>query len=299
MKHSFQLTIISFCLLSISQFAISQDSTDSFIRIVGHEQVSVSSLERVRGVMGKKYIDVNVRLLRAGSKVQNKEVAVQKPTGDGALMQLPDGTYVTLITNRLQSFVKGVETYTGRVKDLESSFFTLSIEDEKVFGQVSIDFMAYDIKYDKVSSSHLLTEIDQSKVPKNTPDPATDGAALKTAVQSIASPLQMSSSVNGTVRILVLYGSDVANINTLASNIISEMNESFFDDGMDPDFHVTLADLRQLSSDPEVIYFGPDTSLGVTAGQQQPLYLKVRACNGSGCGDLSAQKTASYYNGCL
>jgi hypothetical protein len=61
----------------------------------------------------------------------------------------------------------------------------------------------------------------------------------------------LSGSAIGTVRVLILYGSDVSNPSTLASNIISSMNDSFFDDKMDPDLHFTLADLRNLNDDLE------------------------------------------------
>ena len=51
-------------------------------------------------------------------------------------------------------------------------------------------------------------------------------------------------------------------------------------------------------SNPEVIYFGSSTSFYVNISQGQPWYMKVRACNGSGCGDLSAQKIALYVPTC-
>ncbi len=175
-----------------------------------------------------------------------------KSASEGTLIQLPDGTFVTLITNRVQSFVKGVETFTGRVKDIDSGFFTLSIEKNQVFGQINIEYMAYDLQYDNASKSHVLTEIDQTKVPKHTPDPITNkttsGQTIQGAISSTAmSSSMMSGSVNGTVRVLILYASDVNNINLLASSIIAQMNESFFTDSMDPDFHVTLAGIRNLN----------------------------------------------------
>jgi hypothetical protein len=145
--------------------------------------------------------------------------------------------------------VEGVETYSGRVNDIESGFFTLSIERDKVYGQVNIEFMAYDIRYDTVARSHVLTEIDLAKLAKHSPEPLRDGVAYEELPKTVNGPSLLSGSTNGTVRVLVLHASDVANPSTLASNIISRMNDTFFDDGMDPDLHVTLADLRNLNDD--------------------------------------------------
>jgi hypothetical protein len=342
-------------------------------------------MEASRGVLSKHKVNVNVQALRNGSGVQAvtdlRNSVVTPDAGAGFLMQLPGGSAITLITNRLQSYVEGVETYSGRVEGNESGFFTLSIEDDKVYGQVNIEYIAYDLRFDEVYSSHVLTEIDQARVPRHSPEPLSDGAAYTATPQGSSSLTLFSGSINGTVRVLILHASDVPNPTTLASNIISTMNDTYFNDGFDPDFHVTLADLRNLNNDldgvckedilsrmengtspfaniatwiddenadvvltiattdpsvtncsingiyglnearwnavstaenyqllrshysnfssPSVLYFGPATSVDVTVAINQTLYLKVRACNGSGCSDLSAQKTATYYNGCL
>jgi len=196
---------------------------------------------------------VNVQALRNGSSVQSVGVldltAKAGGSGEGFLMELPGGTVVTLETNRLHSYVDGVETYSGRVRDIGSGFFTLSIEDEKVYGQVNIEFIAYDLRYDNAFRSHLLTEVDLARLPKHAPDPLASGTAAGSAPKGANIPDAMSGSSNGTVRVLVLHGSDVSNVSTLTSNIISKLNDTFFDDGMDADLHVTLADIRNLNDD--------------------------------------------------
>jgi hypothetical protein len=136
--------------------------------------------------MSRNKVIIDVQALIDGSMIQPftnpKKVLAQPEAGKGFLMQLPGGDVVTLVTKRLHSYVKGVETYSGRVKDIESGFFTLSIEDDKVFGQVNIEYMSYDIRYDKASRSHVLTEIDQAIMPHHAPEPLDDGLAYKEAL---------------------------------------------------------------------------------------------------------------------
>lgn len=253
MKCKQALAIISCILLSIPGLVTAQDPTGLFIEMDGLNVMPTSVIEENRGILSKSQVNVNVQALRNGSNVQDnansKTMVAQPDAGEGFLMQLPDGTVVTLVTNRLQSFVKGVETYTGRVKDIESGFFTLSIEDDKVFGQVNIEYMAYDIRFDNAFRSHVLTEVDLARMPHQTPEPLGDGTAYKAALRSLISPSSLSSPINGNVRVLILHASDVSNPNTLASNIISEMNESIFENEINPDIFVTLADLRNLNDD--------------------------------------------------
>jgi hypothetical protein len=145
-----------------------------------------SASELSRGIMSRNKVIIDVQALIDGSMIQPftnpKKVLAQPEAGKGFLMQLPGGDVVTLVTKRLHSYVKGVETYSGRVKDIESGFFTLSIEDDKVFGQVNIEYMSYDIRYDKASRSHVLTEIDQAIMPHHAPEPLDDGLAYKEAL---------------------------------------------------------------------------------------------------------------------
>jgi len=256
MKNKYAILVISSVLLSISGFAATQEPVEIFVEMENSSASAVptSMLEESRGILSKNKVNVNVQALLNGSSVQVvanlKKMVVDPDAGEGFLMQLPGGTVVTLITNRVHSYLKGVETYSGRVKDIESGHFTLSIENGKVFGQVNIEFMAYDISYDKGSKSHILSEIDLAKVPKHSPEPLSDVTTYKAALEALSFPTPLlSGSAIGTVRVLILYGSDVSNASTLASNIISEMNDTFFDDGMDPDLHVTLADLRNLNND--------------------------------------------------
>jgi hypothetical protein len=109
--------------------------------------------------------------------------------------------------------------------------------------------MAYDIKFDPWIESHVMNEIDLARMPKHSPDPVARAGREIATSQTIGVPMLLSGTGHGTVRVLFLYASDVNNSSTLVSNIISSMNDSFFDDGMDPDLHVTLANTRQLSSD--------------------------------------------------
>lgn len=214
--------------------------------------MTLSASELRKGIMSRSKVIVDVQALKDGSMIQQVSKAnpqIEDLNGeDGFLMQLPDGSVVTLLTNRVQSWVKGVETYSGHVKEIESGYFTLSVESNKVYGQVNIDYMAYDIQYEKSSRSHMLTEIDKARMPKHAPEPLGDGTAYMETLQSFPTPL-LSGSAIGTVRVLILHGSDVSNPTTLASNIISSMNDTLFDDGMDPDLHFTLADLRNLNDD--------------------------------------------------
>lgn len=49
----------------------------------------------------------------------------------------------------------------------------------------------------------------------------------------------------------------------------------------------------------DLIYSGTGTSTNVNVPYGNTWYLRVRACNGSGCSDTSIQDSATYYNGCL
>lgn len=111
---------------------------------------------------------------------------------------------VTLVTNRSQSYVDGVETYSGHVENTKFGYFTLSVANGKVFGQVKIGPMIYDIGYDKISQAHLLTEIDQARMPHHTPEPLGDGLAHKAALKSksMPSPMMLTSPDIGTIRVL-------------------------------------------------------------------------------------------------
>lgn len=255
MKNRNALLATISILLSISGFANAQEPLGLFIEIANQDPIDIrmSLSEEDNGVLSRHIIDVDVQALRSGSSVLavanlDKGEAVSG-VGDGFLMQLPGGAVVTLHTHRLHSYVRGVETYSGRVDGIESGFFTLSIENDKVYGQVNIEFMAYDIRYDTVASAHVLTEIDLAKLPKHSPEPLRDGVADEELLKSVSGSIPLSGSTNGTVRVLILHASDVSNASTLASNVIAKMNDTFFDDGMDPDLHVTLADLRNLNSD--------------------------------------------------
>lgn len=256
MRQQYKNAFFSLMLLSAAGPAMAQGSPGLFIEMesLGVRSMSTSTMEESRGILSKNKVNVNVQALRNGSAVyqpaKSKKMAADPDGTDGFLMQLPDGTVVTLVTNRLHSYMTGVETYSGRIKDIETGHFTLSIENDRVYGQVNIDYMSYDIKYDKTTRSHVLSEIDQARMPHHAPEPLGSGTAYETTSQSIGIPTPMlSGSAIGTVRVLILHGSDVSNPSTLASNIISKMNDTFFDDKMDPDLHVTLADLRNLNDD--------------------------------------------------
>ncbi len=60
--------------------------------------------------------------------------------------------------------------------------------------------------------------------------------------------------------------------------------------------------LRSYSSNftnPEVIYFASQASVNVRIFQGYPTeYVKIRACNGSGCGAYSSQLTLTYNASC-
>jgi len=248
------LLVASLTLLSSSGFAKIKSTTDLFIEVDLLTATQTSVITENAGILSKSNINVNVEALFDGSNVQgiasSNKAEAQSDTEEGFFMQLPDGIVVTLVTNRLQSYVEGVETYSGRVKDIETGHFTLSIEDGKVYGQVNIESMVYDIRYEKLLRSHVLTEIDQARMPHHTPEPPENSTTHSNALKPMYAPTPMLTSPDiGTVRVLILYASDVSNASTLASNIIAKMNDSFFDDRMDPDFHVTLAGLRALNDD--------------------------------------------------
>lgn len=262
MKNIQALLVFSFTLLSISGFTQAQSSTDSLVNVDGLTPMPISTIEKNRGIVSKNKINVNFQTSLKGSSVQadaSSKIEEAFPAAEeGFLIQLPGGMVVTLVTNRSQSYVDGVETYSGRVEDTKSGYFTLSVKNGKVFGQVNIGPMIYNISYDKTSRSHVLTEIDQARMPHNTPEPLGDGLAYKAALKSkgmttksqgLPTPMMLTSPDIGTIRVLILYASDVAYPSYLASNVISSMNNTFFGDGMDPDLHFTLADLRNLNND--------------------------------------------------
>lgn len=256
MKVKYALLSVCSIMLSVSGFAAVQGSQGVFIEIDSSKTsaMAISSTDKGRGIVSKNKVNVNVEALLNGSSVRgvadSRELVADPDAGKGFDMQLPDGTLITLVTHRVHSYVQGVETYSGRLKDIDTGHFTLSIENGKVFGQVNIEYMAYDIKYDKENNSQILTEIDLARMPHDTPEPPNMGSAYKESVQGVSGPTQfLSGSAIGTVRVLILHGSDVSNPSTLASNIISKMNDAFFDDNMDPDLHVTLADLRNVNDD--------------------------------------------------
>ncbi len=254
MRNRSSFVLIVLFLMIFSGQGISQVSERQFLKLespsAGIMTLSISELSK--GIVSRNKVIVDVQALKDGSMIQPVSKAnsqIEDLNGeDGFLMQLPDGSVVTLLTNRVQSWVIGVETYSGRVKEIESGYFTLSVESNKVYGQVNIDYMAYDIQYEKSSRSHMLTEIDKARMPKHAPEPLGDGTAYIETLKNFPTPL-LSGSAIGTVRVLVLHGSDVSNPSTLASNIISSLNDTIFDDGMDPDLHFTLADLRNLGDD--------------------------------------------------
>lgn len=263
MKMIQALAVFSFLLLSNSGFAKTQDPTGLLVKVDGLSPMAISNKEKHRGIISKSKINVNLHTrlkdnrfqAGASSKIEKAFPAAE----EGFLLQLPGEMVVKLTTNRSQSYVDGVETYSGRVEDTKSGYFTLSVENGQVFGQVNIGPMIYDIRFDMTSRSHVLTEIDQAKMPHHTPEPLGDGSAYKATLKSrgisiksqgLPAPMLTSPDI-GTIRVLILYASDVTNPSTLASNIISSMNNTFFDDGMDPDLHFTLADLRNLNDDLE------------------------------------------------
>jgi len=247
-------------LLFVPGINRAQESAGLFIEMEtpGARAMSISAADEARGILSRNNVSVNVQALLNGSMIQHvsnpEKVLAQPDSVEGFLLQLPGGTVVTLVTRRLQSYVEGVETYSGRVKNIESGYFTLSVENGKVFGQVNIGPMVYDVRYDKATRSHVLTEIDQARMPHHTPEPLGDGSAYSATLKSMDVPTPMLTSPDiGTIRVLVLYGSDVSNPTTLTSNIMSSMNDTFFNDGMDPDLHFTLADLRNLNDDLEEV----------------------------------------------
>jgi hypothetical protein len=162
-------------------------------------------------------------------------------------MQLPDGSFITLVPTKLQSHIKGINTYTGQVAGIESGWFAISIEKDKAFGQVNVEYMVYEIRYDKSLKSHVLTEIDQSLRVRHTPDPLQKASSPDKLEPS--GPVLFSHINNAAVRVLILYASDVSYPSTLAANVISALNDSLFDDGVDPDYHFVLAGLRNLGND--------------------------------------------------
>lgn len=254
-RFLFSTAVASSLLVSIPSFANTHDDTNQFLVLQPQKSgtVSRSSAEIARGVVGKHVVDINLRALRDGSSVKSVTDAhgqsVEESFEEGFVMQLPGGPEVTLITKRVHSYIDSVETVSGTVKDVDSGYFTLSIEDGKVYGQVNIEFFAYDIRFDEAVGQHVLAEIDQAMVPKHAPEPLRENTEDQTRQKIAAIPAMLSSTTNGTVRVLILHASDVPNVTVLASNIISSINDTFFGGGMDPDLHVTLAGLRNLNDD--------------------------------------------------
>lgn len=241
------------CILNLG-LAQAQEAQNVFIEVGSNspDVLRTTHREKSQGIVSKRLVDVNIQALHDGSRVQSAKfssLSAGRKGRDGFVIRLPGGVEATLNTRRLHSYVKGVETYSGRVNGIESGYFTLSVEDEKVYGQINIEFMAYDIRHDNTYGTHVLTEIDLAKMPKHSPDPLNSESSGVVTPKAGNMPDAMSGSSNGTVRVLVLHGSDVSSVSTLTANIISAMNDTFFGDGMDPDLHVTLADIRNLGDD--------------------------------------------------
>lgn len=217
------------------------------------EEIVITSKESKMGVMAKSRIDLNTDSLRAGSVVQGLMHSTSQPlAGVGsATIELPGGDTVSLVTKRLSVHTEGVETYSGFVAEFpKSSWFVISIEGEQVFGYISIEFMTYHIEYDSADGSHVVSEIDQKQMMHDAPDPVRSKKNSKRKIKDLAiAPQSITSPDNANVRILILYADNITNISTLASNMISSMNDSLFDDGFDPDFHFSLAGTRELNSD--------------------------------------------------
>lgn len=223
----------------------------SFGELSSSTELPVTASEAALGVVSRRTIQINPESLRQASPAvlrspANREDVAGQP--EAVTLTLPGVGEVQLVPNRAQSYVPGVETFSGTVADTENGWFTLSIEREKAFGLVKIGAMNYDIRYVAKLRSHVLSETDVTRMPRHAPNPLHGGNSQAPEPDVTEPVMQLHSSINGAVRVLILYANDVPYITTLSSNIISELNNSLFDDGVDPDYHFVLAGKQQLSS---------------------------------------------------
>ena len=242
---------LGFCIFD-AQLGNANPASDSFVQY-GFGSLEISDKDLAKGVVDRELIGVNLRKFRSGMSIGTRAPTRLGRTGKNQIEMMLADESVVLQQTRAYSIVSGLETITGTVLNSDSGWFVFSIDGMKLQGQVHYRGMIYDIRFDDTLGQHVLSMIDYSKMPKSNSEPL-DGK-IKSHSKDILwfeKPLPMSlGDTNATVRVLVLYGSDVSGISSIAANSIAMFNDSYQNSGLSADFIVDLAGTRQLNSDLE------------------------------------------------
>ena len=146
-------------------------------------------------------------------------------------------------------------SYGGLIEDESTWLFTLTVSGDKVLGRFFVGEYLY-LLHSIAGNSAILFEIDRTRMPHYPHHPSHEVDALHTELQTSTYPLipceSPSGTPNGNVRILFLYPQELSStISTLANDIVTLFNQASVNSGMDFANYVSIAGLRQISSNME------------------------------------------------
>ena len=126
----------------------------------------------------------------------------------------------------------------------------------------------------------------------------------QTHVNATATPFSanMASALSVQMPVVAAYESYPYSAPGTPSNI--DVEECFSQNIVTWDATTNAEDYQVLYSafsnftNPEVIYFGSHEYVRVVVSQQSTKYIKIRSCNGSGCGSYSSTLTLTYNGYC-
>ena len=172
-------------------------------------------------------------------------------TGQTVSIQLPNKQSPETLKVNTVYFDKNlnITTYVGTIKGNKYSSFTLSVDKQKVIGNITEGKNLFVIKpFENDSKRHTITWLDKSLIL-----PYHDSEEKAESFKSKSLPEIKSHNNYNKVRILYLFGNNVSNPNALAANITATFNTALYNSGVNYKNSLMTAGVQVLPTD-----FGTD-----------------------------------------
>ena len=217
-------------------------------QILTNDHIRQASNGQKNALIASRYIDFDLNALNIieGEKGKFVNVKNTQMVGQDIVIQLPEkNSRLLLHVKTVENLIRGhdVTTYSGSVDDNPESYFTLSIGEEGILGQINHGKYLYLITPLKGKTvKHAISQFNKSLLQK--PD-ADDTMLVADSGKLLKSSNKTSS---GRVDVLFYYASDVYWPSIYASAIVSNMNAALQRSGVNPSNYIKSVGLKAVNT---------------------------------------------------
>lgn len=184
-----------------------------------------------------------LRSVRGPSAITHRQLSAPA-AGQSMPFDLPYRGQIWLETKRLSESRDGILTMSGAVRGYEDSEFRLTTDPEgTLLARIRIGANLWLLR--PVGSTHVLRWLDVERM-EIVPDEPVESTRSLVKKPGLASA---KTGGNGRVDVLFLYGTDVSSPGSIASAVVSDLNDSLSNSGLASNYEFVVADVQSIGDD--------------------------------------------------